>query len=233
MKTAAIILAAGRGSRMKSSLPKQYMELAGRPVLCHSVSAFAQSGVDEIVLVCTPGEEGHVRELCANDGCLSYIKSIVPGGSERVDSVECGLNATAAEYVLVHDGARPLISSVVIKRCIAAVESHEAVCVGVPSKDTVKYTDDDRSVVDTPDRSRVWIAQTPQAFKRELLVSAYKNYDHTYIPTDDTGLVEKETGYSIYMVEGEYTNIKITTPEDLGIAELHYAHNARLSADEE
>ncbi len=223
MSTAAIILAAGQGKRMNSPVKKQYIEIAGRPLLYYPLKAFEDSGTDEIVVVASPEDIDYVKTEVVSRYGFAKVTAVVPGGNERFESVLCGLKATDADYCLIHDGARPLISTQVIERCMAAVIEKKAVVVGVRSKDTVKLVGEDLEVVVTPPRKSVWIAQTPQAFSRELILSAYEKLEASgqsdYIPTDDAMLVQDMTGVKASMLEGEYTNIKVTTPDDLGFVE--------------
>lgn len=221
---AAIIVAAGSGSRMKSNTKKQYMELGGKPVLYYALDAFAKSSmIDEIVLVASEDDICYCREEIVNKYNVSKVTAIVPGGAERYLSVWNGLRAVSesVEYVMVHDAARPLIKQATIHNAYEEVIKCNACVVGVPAKDTIKQTDSKNAVVATPPRSSLWMVQTPQCFKKELLLNAYealwKDEGNTTL-TDDAMIVEHYTGAKVYMLEGEYSNIKITTPEDIIIA---------------
>lgn len=239
--TAAIVMAAGKGHRMNSEVPKQYMGLVGKPVLYYCLRAFEESPVDEIVIVVGEGDEDYVRETIVEEYGFRKVSAIVVGGAERVDSVRCGVMSTGADIVLIHDGARPMIDIDTIVRCIEAAAEDGAAVAAVKAKDTIKIGGADSYVESTPDRTSVYIAQTPQAFKRELIVEAYEKRDELmaacempvakgglleqscaclreYVPTDDTMLVEDMTGVKAKLVEGSYKNIKITTPEDLIVA---------------
>lgn len=221
--TAAIILAGGRGSRMQSEIPKQYMLLAGKPLLYYSLKAFEESPVDQIVLVTGKGEEEYCRDRIIVPYGFQKIVKIVNGGTERYHSVYEGLRALSedTELVLIHDGARPLITPDIIADTISSVRRHGACVVGVPSKDTVKITGADGHIESTPDRDRVWIVQTPQAFRYDWIREAYDKLFAKPVSgiTDDAMVLERMSTHPVYMVKGSYTNIKITTPEDICLAE--------------
>ena len=221
-KVTAIVLAGGKGSRMHSETPKQYLPLLGKPVLFYSLSAFEQSETDEIILVTAKGEEEYCRTEIVEKYGITKVTEIVSGGAERYHSVHQGLLAArGAEYVLIHDGARPLVSVSVINASINKVKETNACVVGMPVKDTIQLVDESGRIVDTPVRSRTWIAQTPQCFAYEVAVSSYNNAiaaGDTLI-TDDAMVIRKYADVDVFMLEGGYENIKITTPEDISIAE--------------
>ena len=226
MKTTAIVLAAGKGSRMKSDARKQYMMLRGKPVVCHSLAVFEKCGrIDEIVLVCGQGEE----EMCHSQIVEKYhynkVGKIVPGGKERYHSVYEGLKAAGPECrtVLIHDGARPLLDEAMILRLLEAVQESGACVAGMPVKDTIKLSGKDEYAAETLPRDRLWMIQTPQVFDYPLILSAHQKLmelDALSVQiTDDAMVLEHMTGRKVKLVEGSYRNIKITTPEDLLIAE--------------
>ena len=221
-KVVAIVLAAGKGSRMNSTIPKQYLTLLGKPVLFYSLQAFEQSDADEIILVTGSGEQEYCKKEIIEKYQLKKVTHIVEGGAERYHSVWHGLMAAKdAEYVLIHDGARPLISSQIINKAILAVKETGACVVGMPVKDTIQIADENKAIMSTPDRSRTWIAQTPQCFAFELAMSSYNNAiasNDTKI-TDDAMVIRKYGNSSVTMIEGSYENIKVTTPEDIAVAE--------------
>lgn len=222
-KCTAIVLAAGRGTRMNSAVEKQFLEVGGFPILYYSLKCFQESQeVDEVVLVTGGASVSYCREQIVKLYEFSKVKQIVVGGKERYDSVYAGLLACEdAGYVLIHDGARPFLTEEILKRCVAAVERTGACVVGMPSKDTVKIADEEGYVQATPRRQQVWNIQTPQAFSYSLIRSAHeamRKKDMSQV-TDDACVVEQETGTKVALVEGSYQNIKITTPEDLLIAE--------------
>ena len=226
-KYAAIVLSAGSGSRMKSDIPKQYLPLIEKPVIYYSLMAFQNSPVDEIILVSGANDIEYCRKEIVERYGLSKVTRIVAGGKERYDSVYEGLCATDAEYVLIHDGARPVLTSDMIDRMIQGVENTGACIAAMPVKDTIKLSDEHKQVASTPDRKHLWMVQTPQCFARTLLEESYeilkcKQKAGEKVPdiTDGAMIVEYATGKKITLVEGAYTNLKITTPEDLAVAEI-------------
>ncbi|MCI6006124.1 MAG: 2-C-methyl-D-erythritol 4-phosphate cytidylyltransferase [Blautia sp.] len=223
MKCTAIVLAAGQGKRMNSKIQKQFIELKGYPVLYYSLNCFQKSPlIQDIVLV--TGES--VLSYCKNEIVDKYgftkVTSIIAGGKERYDSVYAGLRACVnCDYVFIHDGARPFITEEILERGLEGAKETGACVIGMPSKDTIKIADESGFVKETPNRSRVWAIQTPQIFSYPLIRGAHESIrkkDMTAI-TDDAMVVEQETGTGIRLVEGSYQNIKITTPEDLTVAE--------------
>ena len=220
----AVILAGGRGSRMHSTIQKQYMLLNGRPLISYALEAFEQSCADELVLVTGAGEESYVREEILPALGLTKLRAVVTGGKERYHSVYEGLKALQhCDYVLIHDGARPLVTDGIISRAAQAAVSDEACVVGMPVKDTIKVADAGGFAESTPDRSRLWQVQTPQAFSYPLVRGAYDRLmaDETQQKgiTDDAMVVEHLSGTKVRLVEGSYENLKVTTPEDLVLAE--------------
>lgn len=223
MKNTAIILAAGKGKRMQSDVPKQYLLLEGHPVLFYSIRAFEESFIDEIILVTGKDEVEYCRQEIVDKYGFQKVKKIVAGGKERYHSVYEGLKAIEhADYVYIHDGARPFVTNEILERVRKEVEKHKACVVGMPVKDTIKIAGEGNLVKDTPDRKNVWQIQTPQTFSYALVKEAYdklmKKEDDGI--TDDAMVVEKMLQHPIRLVEGSYENIKITTPEDLRIGEL-------------
>lgn len=221
-KYVAIILAAGQGKRMDSATQKQYMQLNGYPVLYYSMKQFEDSEIHSIILVVGKGEIEYCQKEIVEKYGFQKVEMIVEGGRERYESVYYGLQAIQdADYVLIHDGARPLITKEIIERCRKQVQYEYACVVGMPVKDTIKVVDDKRYAKETPNRSTLWLVQTPQAFQFELVKSAYikmmKQGDT--MATDDAMVVEQYANHSIKLIEGSYENIKITTPEDLVIAQ--------------
>lgn len=226
-KTVAIVLAGGMGTRMKSDTPKQYIKLGDKPLIYHSLKAFEDSSVDQIILVVGKGEIDYNKEYMIKKYGFNKITKIVEGGLERYDSVYYGLKAiSSGEYVLIHDGARPFITVEIIERALNQVKLHPACVVGMPSKDTIKMVNDKGTVSQTLDRSHLWVIQTPQAFSYSIIMEAYKkimkeleslsdNKKNLLNITDDAMVVEHVLQYPIKLIEGSYFNIKITTPEDL------------------
>lgn len=226
MKITAIVLAAGSGKRMNSNVHKQYLLIKEKPVLYYSLKAFEQSRVDDIILVVGAGEVDYCKKDIVEKYGIRKVCAIVEGGKERYHSVYEGLKAVSdAEYVLIHDGARPFVSQPIIERAIEGVCEHKACVVGMPVKDTIKIVDDETFANETPDRSRVWMVQTPQAFEYSLIYDAYTKMltGESAGITDDAMVVERMTDCKVKLIEGSYQNIKITTPEDLDIAEIYLA----------
>lgn len=230
-KYAAIVLSAGRGKRMNSTIPKQYLLLNGKPVLYYSLQAFENSMVDEIILVTGKEDISYCQKEIVEKYNIKKVKSIVAGGKERYHSVFCGLKElvhqnSSAQYVMIHDGARPFVDNNIIERCAENVEKYKACVTGMPVKDTIKIADNNLFAVQTPKRSNVWMVQTPQTFERSLIYGAYETIimrekeGEQIAVTDDAMVVEAVTSCKVKMFEGTYENIKITTPEDLQIAEV-------------
>lgn len=226
-KYAAIVLAAGSGKRMNSKVHKQYLIIQDRPVLYYSLKAFEDSAVDEIVIVVGKGEEKFCRKEIVDKYGISKVKAIVEGGKERYHSVFEGLKQTSdADYVLIHDGARPFVNQDIIRRCMQEVQKYQACVVGMPVKDTIKIADEGGYAKQTPDRKNVWMIQTPQTFSYALIYEAYEEMlktEDTAI-TDDAMVLERIKGKKSKLIEGSYRNIKITTPEDLLIANVYLQH---------
>lgn len=226
-KYAAIVLAAGSGKRMNSQVHKQYLIIQDRPVLYYSLKEFQDSAVDEIVLVVGKGEEEFCRREIVDKYGISKVKAIVEGGKERYHSVFEGLKQTSdADYVLIHDGARPFVNQDIIRRCMQEVQKYQACVVGMPVKDTIKIADEGGYAKQTPDRKNVWMIQTPQTFSYALIYEAYEEMlktEDTAI-TDDAMVLERIKGKKSKLIEGSYRNIKITTPEDLLIANIYLQH---------
>ncbi len=225
---AAVVLSAGTGSRMKSDIPKQYMDLAGKPVIYYSLKAFEDAGFSSVVLVCGKDDVEYCQKEIIDKYNIKTVTAVVPGGKERYHSVYEGLQAIEqADYVFIHDGARPMIDQDTISRLKEAVIKEDAAVAGMPVKDTIKIVDAEAYVSDTPERQYVWQVQTPQCFAFSLIYEAYKNIiqdeeEGWTIPkiTDDAMVLEYATDHEVKMIEADYRNIKITTPEDLAIAKL-------------
>lgn len=233
-KITAIVLAAGSGSRMKSKTKKQFMEIKGKPVIWYSLFEFEKSGVDEIILVTGKEDIDYCKKEIVEKYNLKKIKNVVAGGSERYESVYNGLKEVTGNIVLIHDGARPLINNEIIERSIEGTIKSDACVVGVPVKDTIKRANKEGYIIDTPNRSELWITQTPQSFKTDLVKMAYKKMKEelekgntTLNITDDAMVVEEFTTNQVRFVQGDYKNIKVTTPEDIDIAELFIELDAK------
>lgn len=222
-KCTAIVLAAGQGKRMGTQIHKQYLELNGKPVLYYSLYAFEQSDlIDDIILVVGENQIEYCETEIVSKYDFKKIKKIVQGGAERYHSVWNGLQEVDEGYVFIHDGARPFLNEEILARAYKVVQECKACVVGMPTKDTIKITDGEGFVADTPDRSKVWMIQTPQVFETALVKKAYeKLMKQTQANvTDDAMVVEQMLGDKVKLVEGSYENIKITTPEDLQIATI-------------
>ena len=217
MGCTAIVPAAGSGTRMGTAGGKLFLPLLGKPVIAYTLLALAASrSVDRIVLV-TREEDILPLSNLVKELDLSCPVTLVRGGATRAQSVLEGLYEVEDDFVLVHDGARCLITPDEIDRTVMVAEHYGAAAIGVRVKDTIKVCDPDGRITDTPDRSRLWAVQTPQVFRTSILRAAFaelKDFD----VTDDCAVCER-AGYEVYMVEGSYENIKMTTPDDLVLAE--------------
>lgn len=241
----AVVLAAGAGKRMNSKVAKQYMELNEKPVLWYSLQAFSQSKlVTHIVLVVGHGEEQYVKQEIVDKYGFEKVSLICEGGAERYLSVWNGLREIRAVglldessdesrerdskvYVAIHDGARPFVTEEMIEDTLNAAQTYGACVAGMPVKDTIKIADEEGFAASTPKRDLVWAVQTPQVFDGQLIYSAYekliRKLDELIAKgvsvTDDAMVVEHMTGEKVKLVKGSYENIKITTPEDLILAQ--------------
>lgn len=223
-KHTAIVLAAGKGSRMQSAVPKQYLELCGKPVLYYSLAAFEESFIDEIILVAGKDDISYCKEQIVERYGFQKVTEIIAGGAERYLSVYQGLLAAEeADYIYIHDGARPFVDAAILSDAKACVEQYQACVAGMPVKDTIKIVDAEDFAKDTPERKYVWQVQTPQVFSYALVREAYDMLmedQDAYSVTDDAMVVETMLNYPVKLFQASYKNIKITTPEDLQIAEL-------------
>lgn len=227
----AIVLAAGRGKRMGASVQKQYIEIEGKPIIYYTLKAFQDSRViDDIVLVAGSGQEGYVKAEIVEKYGFTKVKTIVAGGAERYDSVWEGLkairdgkvgNSARDGYVFIHDGARMFVDEEILQKGYETVVECHACVAGMPSKDTIKLVDDNAYAVQTPQRKYVWTVQTPQIFETSLITEAYSKLmrEQCIDVTDDAMVVERMMKVPVKLFEASYENIKITTPEDLEIAE--------------
>ncbi|MDF1615986.1 2-C-methyl-D-erythritol 4-phosphate cytidylyltransferase [Petrocella sp. FN5] len=222
MEINVVILAAGMGKRMQHHENKQFIQLAGYPILYHTLMIFQKmKAIHNILLVVREDEMSYVEKniLTLND--FSKVIKMVKGGKERVDSVYNALRSIKGEgLVLIHDGARPFVKEKDILRLIQMTLECNAAVLGVPVKDTIKSVDTNHRVIKTPDRSLLWAVQTPQAFELNLIKQAYeRRHAHSMDFWDDAMLVEELMNHEVKMVEGSYDNIKITTPSDLAYGE--------------
>lgn len=223
-KCTAIVLAAGQGKRMGTKVQKQYLELAGKPILYYSLAIFESSElIDEVILVVGENQ----KDYCEKEIVLKYgfqkVRKIVEGGRERYHSVWNGLQEIGGEgYVFIHDGARPFISEEILQRAYQNVERYKACVVGMPVKDTIKSVNEEAFVETTPNRDTLWMVQTPQVFENNLIKEAYAKLmsEKDIQVTDDAMVAEQMLHLKPKMVRGTYENIKITTPEDLEVASV-------------
>lgn len=221
-RNVAIVLAAGRGTRMKSEVQKQYLLLQGKPVLYYSLNEFQRCPfMDEVVLVTGEGEQDFCKKEILKPYGFDKVTNVIAGGKERYCSVYEGLKAISnCTYVYIHDGARPFIDQEMLQRAHDAVAKYQACAVGMPVKDTIKISDTDGFAAHTPNRNLVWAIQTPQVFSYELIRKAYDRIpkDGEVNITDDAMVMETFGEERVKLVHGSYKNMKITTPEDLLIA---------------
>jgi len=218
VRASGVILAAGRGERFQGQVNKVFVLLRGRPLLRWCVDAFLASGVvEELLVVARPGEEGQITELLSE---VPLPVQVVPGGERRQDSARAGVEAAQGEYVLIHDGARPLVTSELIRRVLSAAEEHGAAVPVLPVVDTVRYVDD-RDFLRPEDVRRAGLVriQTPQGFRRELLLSALEVAERQGLSLTDDAAALLALGKPVATVSGDPRNLKITHPEDLALAE--------------
>lgn len=223
-KATAIVLAAGSGSRMQSQTKKQFMKLAEKPVLYYSLKAFQESSVEEIVLVLAKEDMDYCRKEILEPHGITKVTAMVEGGAERYLSVKNGLQKANGEVCYIHDGARPFISPEKIEELRSLAEYESAMITAVPVKDTIKIIDGNGYIESSPNRNTLMAAQTPQVFWKELLLEAYRKMEECpktgVVITDDATIVQNYTDKKVRVVAGEYSNIKLTTPEDMEFAEL-------------
>lgn len=232
----AIVLAAGSGSRMKSSVAKQYLLLGGKPLIWYALNAIERSEIiDDCILVTGAEDVDYVREEIVGHYGFQKVDTIVAGGAERYLSVENALDVIEDRdgYVFIHDGARPFLTEDILRNTYEAVKQYHACVAAMPVKDTIKIADENGFAETTPDRKRVWAIQTPQVFDTKLIVQAYAKLKESIeeikngrvTVTDDAGVVELFTEQKVKLVEASYKNIKITTPEDMNTAESFLKKN--------
>ncbi|MEB3103643.1 2-C-methyl-D-erythritol 4-phosphate cytidylyltransferase [Ferviditalea candida] len=231
-KLGVIIVAAGKGKRMGSSESKQFLPLGDKPILVHTLEVFQQMDeVDAMALVVSEEQRIRCSGYLERYG-LHKVKAIAAGGKERQESVYRGIRALEAmgmEWVLVHDGVRPLVRPEKIRACWQQARDKGAAVLAVPVFDTIKVVDASGQIVSTPDRKSLWAMQTPQAFRLSDLKRAHERaMEEGYEGTDDAALAER-INMPVFVVEGDYDNIKITTPEDLKWAQ--YVLNERLGGE--
>lgn len=218
----AVVLAAGSGSRMKSNVKKQFMDMLGKPLIYYALKQFQDSPVDDIILVTGEDAISYCKEEIVEKYHFTKVKKIVAGGKERYNSVYNALKEAEGEYVLIHDGARAFVDQEIIARAMAGVKEYKACVIGMPVKDTIKVVDEEGYAVDTPKRSTLWQVQTPQCFVTEEIREAYEKMMNTSQDgiTDDAMVMEQYGTRRIRLLEGNYNNLKMTTPEDILVGEM-------------
>ena len=233
----AVVLAAGSGSRMKSTVAKQYMLLCGKPIIWYALQTIEESEIiDECILVTGETDIAYMQQEIVEKFGFSKVTAVIAGGAERYLSVAKAMeyyshnnrrNADEEEYIFIHDGARPFLTEEILRNTYEAVCEYHACVAAVPSKDTIKIADEAGFVTTTPDRRLVWSIQTPQVFEADLIVNAYAELteklpmlrEKGIMVTDDASVVELFTDKKVKLVEASYENIKITTPDDIKTAE--------------
>ena len=222
-KICALIPAAGKGSRMVNSVKKPYLKLAQKPILAHTLQRFEENtAVDAIFVIVDKDDFSDCRTNVLEPYTFTKVKELIAGGETRQMSVYNGVRALSedVDFVVVHDGVRPFVNDQIIFACLAAADAYGAAVAAVPVKDTIKIADENAFIVETPVRERLWAVQTPQVFRKSLLEEAHqKAHAQQLTATDDAALVE-HLGFPVKLVMGSYENLKITTPEDLRVAEV-------------
>lgn len=213
----AVVLAAGNGKRMGGPVAKQFLEVNGKPLIFYALDTMETSKViDQVVLVVPEESIEYVKKEILEKYSLNKVVRVVAGGKERYDSVRNALRFIEKDtYIFIHDGARALVSEEILKRGLEQVEVCGACVAAVPVKDTIKRVDQDGFAVETPERSTLWTVQTPQVFAGEIIKEAYEALPETANVTDDAGVVEWYGNAKVKMYLGDYTNLKVTTPEDM------------------
>ena len=221
-KTVVLIPAAGKGKRMDSPVKKPYLVLADKPVLSHTIERFEHnSAIDDIFLIVHKSD----FDVCKNTVLKPYnykkVRGLVPGGETRQASVFNGLSVLTddVEYVIIHDGVRPFISDEIIANCLEATAEWGASVAAVPVKETIKFADQNHFIDHTPDRALLWRVQTPQVFRKTVIETAHKNASQGCSGAPDDATLVERLGAPIKLVMGSYKNVKLTTPEDLQLAE--------------
>ena len=222
MRVNAVIVAAGEGKRMGGGIAKPLLALAGRPLILHTLTRFAASQIRKVILVVPQPDRASFERLVAADSEARRLDCVVqPGGARRQDSVRQGLARLDedCEVVVIHDGARPLISPALIDRSVEAAAKEGAAVVGVPVHDTIKVVSTSGRVESTPARDSLWEIQTPQAFQVKIIREAHLRAEKDGIEATDDAMLVERLGKSVVVLQGDRTNLKITTPEDLVVAE--------------
>ncbi len=210
-----IILVAGNSTRFGKNRNKNFELVNGKTILSYSINVFENNPyIDNIIIVIKEEDRETIKKII-NEEEINKKVDIVIGGNSRQESVYNAIKTAASDIVIIHDGARPAVKQEYISKCIEEMNSFKGVTIGIKSKDTIKITDDNGIVIDTTKRSNTWIVQTPQCFDRKTLLVLHEKYKNTEV-TDDCMLLEKD-GYKVKIIEGDYTNIKVTTYSDINI----------------
>lgn len=220
-KNTAIILAAGQGKRMGANINKQFLTLLGKPVLYHTIKAFSDNeNIDNIIVLCAESDMEYCKKNIVEKYDLKKVKALVKGGKERQDSVYNGLKAIeSCDIVLIHDGARPFVTEEIINNGIENAKKYGACTCGVKSKDTIKIKDKEGFAKETLNREDTFIVQTPQCFKYDIILHCHEELKKTKFEVTDDAMIVEKFNKKVYLYEGSYLNIKLTTPEDIIIGE--------------
>lgn len=218
----ALVVAAGKGTRMGANINKQFINIKGKPVIYYSLKTFNDSEyIDKIVIVSAENEIDYVKNEIVRKYCFEKVEAVVAGGSQRYESVYNGLKAISndCETVLIHDGARPFVSNRIIGEGLKYAQLYGACTCGVKPKDTIKVINAEGFSVLTPKRSELFAVQTPQCFSYSIIKECHERIQKADIEVTDDTMVVETFGYKVYTYEGSYDNIKITTPDDISVAE--------------
>ena len=223
MHVTAIVLAAGEGRRIGGEIPKTFLPIAGRPLVLRTLDRmFEAHAVENVVLVIAANEIERCQSMLRADAALRDRPWLLQaGGLTRQQSAKRGLDKIGSDtdIVIIHDGARPFVSAGLIDRCVEVAADKGALVVGLPARDTVKVVTQDHRIQSTPDRSSLWKIQTPQVFRRELIVAAHERAEKDGVQVTDDAMVVERIGTPVYVIDGERTNFKITVQEDVWLAE--------------
>ena len=220
----AIILVAGNSTRFGQNRNKNFEKINGKTVLYYSLKVFDKNKyVDNIIIATKEEEISKVKDIIKQENITKSVK-IVVGGNSRKQSVYNCIKDVNSDIVIIHDGARPMIKQEYVNKCIENMDKFKGITIGVRSKDTIKITDENNIVINTTERANTWIIQTPQCFNRKILLKMHNKYKKEEV-TDDCALLEIDN-YKIKVIEGDYTNIKITTYEDLNIVREFLKQNS-------
>ena len=225
-KICVLIPAAGEGSRLESAVKKPYLTLAQKPILARTIQQFEQNtAVDEIFVIVNKADVEICNTTVLEPYAFQKVRGLVAGGATRQLSVYNGIRALPADtdFVIVHDGVRPFVTDETIFACLDAAAEWGAAVAAVPAKETIKIANAEGFIVETPNRERLWTVQTPQVFRKSLLAEAHRTAEEKQLTATDDAVLVEQLGYPVKLVKGSYANLKITTPEDLRIAEAFLA----------